>query len=254
MKIGVFDSGVGGLTVLNLAIKIIPDAEYIYYADLDNVPYGNKTREEVKRLSFKAIKFLYEMGADAVIIACNTATSTAVNYLRENFDIPIIGMEPALKPAIENSTTGRVIVMATELTLKEEKFRNLVGKLEGENLVDSLPMSELVSMAENYDFSSGCAEDLFRMKLSEFNLEKYSSIVLGCTHFIYFRNILEKIIPINISIIDGNKGTVKHLQKILRDNDKYTKSFRSVRYYVSGRLEVQGEFEKYMNYLNENNI
>ena len=123
MRIGIFDSGVGGLTVLNTAMKMIPHAQYIYYADLDNVPYGTRDKGDVRKLTHNAIEFLYDMGVDAVVIACNTATSTSVEHLRKSFDIPVIGMEPAVKPAIENTDTGKVMVMATELTLKEKKFK-----------------------------------------------------------------------------------------------------------------------------------
>ncbi|SHI99857.1 glutamate racemase [Dethiosulfatibacter aminovorans DSM 17477] len=254
MKIGIFDSGVGGLTVLNTAMEMIPHAEYIYYADLDNVPYGTRDKDQVRKMTHEAITFLHDMGVDAVVIACNTATSTSVEFLRKSFDLPLIGMEPAVKPAIENSDEGKVIVMATELTLKEKKFKNLVSRLEGDGIVVSLPMPELVHMAEDFNFNHEDAVKLFRNKLEKYNLEEFSAIVLGCTHFVYFKNILEKMVPENISVIDGNLGTISHLIKILKENDKYVESVGSVEYYVSGRKAVPEQFEKYLAYLKENNI
>jgi glutamate racemase len=254
MKIGIFDSGVGGLTVLSTAMKIIPDAEYIYYADLDNVPYGTREKEDIRKMTYDAVEFLYGMRVEAVVIACNTATSTSVEHLRKSFNIPVIGMEPAVKPAIETSNTGKVIVMATELTLKEKKYKDLVSRLEGVSIVESLPMPELVEMAENFNFNHDDVERLFNMKLEKYKLEEYSAIVLGCTHFIYFKNVLERIVPGNISVIDGNLGTVNHLQKILQEKGSGIKSCGSIEYYVSGRKAVQGEFEKYLIYLKENNI
>lgn len=254
MKIGIFDSGVGGLTVLSTAMKIIPDAEYIYYADLDNVPYGTKEKEDVRKRTYDAVEFLYGMGVEAVVIACNTATSTSVEYLRKSFNIPVIGMEPAVKPAIETSNTGKVIVMATELTLKEKKYKDLVSRLEGVSIVESLPMPELVEMAENFNFNHDDVERLLNRKLEKYNLEEYSAIVLGCTHFIYFKNVLERIVPGNISVIDGNLGTVNHLQKTLQEKGNCIKSCGSIEYYVSGRKAVHGEFQKYLSYLKENNI
>lgn len=254
MKIGIFDSGVGGLTVLYTALKMIPNAEYIYYADLDNVPYGTRDKVQVRKMTHKAVQFLYDMGVDAVVIACNTATSTSVEFLRKSFEIPVIGMEPAVKPALENTDEGKVIVMATELTLKEKKYKNLVSRLEGDSMVVSLPMPELVHMAENFNFDNKDAVKLFKCKLEKYNLEEFSAIVLGCTHFVYFKNILKKMVPENISVIDGNYGTISHLNKTLKENNKYRESDGSVKYYISGRKANPGKFEKYMVYLNENNI
>ena len=128
MKIGFFDSGIGGITVLNEAIKQLPNEDYIYFADTDNTPYGVKPKDEVKKYILAAIDFIYAKGVDAIVIACNTATSIAIEDLREKYNIPILGMEPAVKPAIEknHSTNKRVLVTATPLTLKEEKLKNLM--------------------------------------------------------------------------------------------------------------------------------
>jgi len=239
MKIGIFDSGVGGLTVLNTAMKIIPDAEYIYYADLDNVPYGTREKDEVRNLTYEAVEFLRGKGAEAVVIACNTATSTSVEKLRKSFDMPIIGMEPAIKPAIENS---------------EEKFQNLVSRLNGDNIIEALPMPELVEKAENFDFNHENIESLFKRKLENYDLDEFSAIVLGCTHFIYFKNVLEKIVNEGISVIDGNIGTVNHLLRTIKEHDIYEKTCGSVEYYISGRKAEDRNFVKYLNHLNKNNI
>ena len=125
MKIGFFDSGIGGLTVLSEALKRLPNHEYLYYADTVHAPYGPKPKEEVREYVFKAIEFLVNEGAQIIVIACNTATSIAVSELRQKYSIPIIGMEPAVKPAIESveNSTKRVLVTATPLTLKEEKLK-----------------------------------------------------------------------------------------------------------------------------------
>jgi glutamate racemase len=254
MKIGIFDSGVGGLTVLNTAMKIIPDAEYIYYADLDNVPYGTREKDEVRNLTYEAVEFLRGKGAEAVVIACNTATSTSVEKLRKSFDMPIIGMEPAIKPAIENSDRRKVLVMATELTLKEEKFKNLVSRLNGDNIIEALPMPELVEKAENFDFNHENIESLFKRKLENYDLDEFSAIVLGCTHFIYFKNVLEKLVNEGISVIDGNIGTVNHLLRTIKEHDIYEKTCGSVEYYISGRKAEDRNFVKYLNHLNKNNI
>ena len=124
MKIGFFDSGIGGLTVLSEALKRLPHHEYLYYADTEHAPYGKRPKEEVLMYVLEAVDFLVQQGAQMIVIACNTATSIAITTLREKYDIPIIGMEPAVKPAIECVSDGskRVLVTATPLTLKEEKM------------------------------------------------------------------------------------------------------------------------------------
>ena len=126
MKVGIFDSGIGGITVLKTAIERLPQVEYIYYSDNLHVPYGTKPKEEVVGYVKDVVRFLVDEGVDAILIACNTATSVAVNELRRMYDIPIIGMEPAVKLALDDNESGKVLVTATPLSLKEEKYKNLI--------------------------------------------------------------------------------------------------------------------------------
>ena len=129
MPIGFFDSGVGGISVLKEAVKLMPNEHYIYFGDSKNAPYGIKEVEEVKALTYKAVEFLIEKGAKAIVIACNTATSAAVRALRITYpNIPIIGIEPAVKPAVKLGRKGPVIIMATPMTLKEKKLKVLMDK------------------------------------------------------------------------------------------------------------------------------
>ncbi|HBH12776.1 MAG TPA: glutamate racemase, partial [Clostridiales bacterium] len=228
MKVAIFDSGVGGLTVLYSAMKRMPYNEYIYYADLDNVPYGNKDKEMVNRLTLRAVEQIYDLGVNAIVLACNTATSISADLLRYKYDIPIVGMEPAVKPAVINSLGKRVLVLATELTLKESKLRNLINRLEATDKVDLLPMSELVDFAEKMVFDGDRVRTLLDQKFSNMNLSDYKTIVLGCTHFIYYKKIIEQYFNYTIDVIDGNQGTVNHLEKILQgigkeNNSRYKK-------------------------------
>ena len=129
MPIGFFDSGVGGLSVLREAIKIMPNEDYIYFGDSKNAPYGTKTVDEVRELTFKAVEFLLSKGVKGIAIACNTATSAAVADLRKTYpELPLVGIEPALKPAVELNKDGDILIMATSMTLKEEKFKRLMDK------------------------------------------------------------------------------------------------------------------------------
>lgn len=240
--IGVFDSGIGGLTVLKEIIKILPNEEFIYYADTDNVPYGIKPKEEVKEYINQAVKFLIDKDVKAIVIACNTATSIAINDLRKKYSLPIIGIEPAAKPAIENRGQKKVLIMATPTTIREEKLHNLLKKFTAEEFVDLIAMPKLVEYAERGEFNSKEIEDYLKKQLQEFNLNDYSEIVLGCTHFPFFKEKIKKVVPQNINIIDGSKGVANRLKDILQKNNLLGNNNLKIEYYYSGRKAE--DFEK----------
>ena len=249
MNIGFFDSGIGGLSVLREALMLLPYENYIYFADSDNAPYGTKTKEEVKRLTFDAVKFLNERKIKALVIACNTATSAAVRDLRKAYGFPVIGMEPAVKPAVEKKNNGgkRVLVMATPLTLKEEKFQNLITRFDAEHIVDMLPAPKLVEFAEKHIFHGPEVTDYIKEIMPE-NIDQYGTLVLGCTHFPLFKQALEENMPKSINIIDGNKGTVNHLMDVLKKNHLLSLSDKKgkVTFYKSGaEVKDQTVLDKY---------
>ena len=239
--IGVFDSGIGGLTVLKKIVEILPNEKYIYYADTDNVPYGTKPKEEVKKYINKAIDFLVSKNVKAIVIACNTATSIAVKELREKCSIPIIGIEPAVKPAVENRKNKKILIMATPTTIKEEKLKHLLDILNAEQYVDLIAMPKLVEFAENKEFESLKVKAYIEEQLKEYNLGNYSELVLGCTHFPFFKNILSEIFQKDIQIIDGSKGVANRLKNILEENDLLGKNKLEIEYYYSGRLAQNKE-------------
>lgn len=246
-RIAFFDSGIGGITVLHEALSLLPHEDYIYYADTLNAPYGTKEKNEVKKLVSNAVDFIVRQGVKAVVIACNTATSAAVEDLRRLYSIPIIGMEPAVKPAVEKNGRAhkRVIVSATPLTLKEEKLRNLIDRIDNEHIVDLLPLPGLVKFAERYEFSGEEVTDYIREEFGSFDLEQYGTVVLGCTHFIYFKNILGEILPSHIDIIDGNTGTVNNLKRILESRGEPGNGRGRVDYFCSGEPVTEaGDLEK----------
>lgn len=217
MNIGFFDSGIGGLSVLREALALLPNENYIYYADSDHAPYGTKTKEEVRDLTFNAVKFLTGQNIKALVVACNTATSAAVRELRGVYPFPIVGMEPAVKPAVEKSSNAgkRVLVLATPLTLKEEKFQNLVSRFDAGHIVDMLPAPKLVEFAERFIFQ-GPEVVAYLNEILPGSIHLYGTVVLGCTHFPLFRQALTAILPAGTDIIDGNRGTVNHLHSILK--------------------------------------
>ncbi|MGG4491075.1 glutamate racemase [Metabacillus idriensis] len=221
MRIGFFDSGIGGISVLNEAIKHFPNEDFLYYADTRNVPYGTKTKEEVNKHVQTAVEDILKQEVKALVIACNTATSISINELRSTYDIPIIGMEPAEKPAIKLSSSmdKRVLVCATDLTLKELKYRKLITRIDKDSIVDPLPLPELVEFCEELNFNWDELSPYFSSKLEEFDLNQYGTVVLGCTHFPYYKPILKKLLPPHIHLIDGNKGTIERLSNLLKEKD-----------------------------------
>nr|WP_155061987.1 glutamate racemase [Turicibacter sanguinis] len=237
VKIGFFDSGIGGLTVLSEALKRLPHHDYLYYADTLHAPYGPKPKEEVRGYIFEAIEFLVRKGADIIVIACNTATSIAVNDLREKYQIPIIGMEPAVKPAIEwvQESGKRVLVTATPLTLKEEKLHHLIERLDQSHVTDLLPLPDLVRFAESFDFSPETVVPYLKKQLVDYQISDYGAIVLGCTHFPLFASSFKEVFEPGIELIDGSVGTVTHLANIIDTMKGETSKTPTVTFYQSGR-------------------
>lgn len=237
MKIGFIDSGIGGLTVLHQALISLPEVEYLYYADTDHVPYGTKPKEEVIQYVDEAVGFLVHQGAKAVVIACNTATSVAIDSVRAKYrSIPILGMEPAVKVAVKKGPQKRIMIMATPLTLREEKLKNLIKAVDEDHKVDLIAMPGFVEFAEQGKFDNKEVEAYIRKELSSYNLDNYSTIVLGCTHFNYFKDTLHKVFHGRVEFIDGISGTVNHLKNILQMNGLLSYSTSRVQYYMTGRL------------------
>lgn len=220
MTIWFFDSGIGWLTVLWEALKLIPNENYIYYADSANAPYGNKSKDEARELIFEWVDFLVKQNIKALVIACNTATIVAVEQLREKYSFPIIGMEPAVKLAVEKTRkqNKKILVLATCLTLQEERFQNLVSKHNDWDIIDILAAQELVQFAENHIFDDEIILPYLREKLAKHNLEDYETVVLGCTHFPLFHKQFSKFLPEHITVIDWSTGTVNRLKYILEQN------------------------------------
>jgi glutamate racemase len=251
MLIGFFDSGIGGLTVLRDALKVLPNTDYLYYGDTKNVPYGPKTREQVRECIFDAVDFIVRKGVDAIVIACNTATSVAIEDLRKRYAIPIIGMEPAVKPAVENHLDKRILVTATALALKEDKLKRLITRLNAEDIVDLLPLPGLVAFAEKFVFDEQAVMPYLKDALSPYDMRNYKTVVLGCTHFIYYKDFFKKMLPNHVDIIDGNCGTVKMLVRTLTDLGVPEAGTGKVTYYHSGtEVTDSGTLQIYSNLLN----
>lgn len=240
MNIGIFDSGIGGMTLLHQALLSLPNENYIFYADTDHVPYGTKSKEQVIGYVDEIIRFMLAKECKAVVIACNTATSVAAESMRKKYDIPIIGIEPAVKPAVEQSEGKRVMVVATPLTVAEKKLKDLVARVDDAHLVDMLPLPKLVSFAERGEFDSEEVSSYIKEGFSGFDMTKYGELVLGCTHFNYFKDSFAKILPPTVQMIDGSEGTINQLKRLLDKKGmlecpKEGRAKGTVRYFMSGR-------------------
>ncbi|PLS25844.1 glutamate racemase [Bifidobacterium imperatoris] len=227
--IGVFDSGLGGVSVARQIAKDMPAEHVLYFGDSANAPYGTKTPEQVKALSFAIVERFVHQGVKAVVIACNTATSAAVNDLREHYDIPIIGMEPALKVACDRGDVPsdphhipqRVIVAATPLTLREQKFANLMQRFDSDNEIYKEPCPDLVEIVESGQLGNHqLVMDTLHRYFDQYDLNRIDSVVLGCTHFVFYRDYFRELLPERAAIIDGNEGTVRHLGVVLESLGK----------------------------------
>ncbi len=220
------DSGLGGLSVLKVLRRVLPNENYIYFGDSANAPYGEKSGDEVRRITDENIGMLTENGAKAVVIACNTATSAAAEYVREKYkDVPIIGMEPAIKPAAMMAPHPKVVVMATPLTLMREKFLRLVEKYSDEAEFVIVPCHGLVELVESGVVEGEEMDECLKNILSPYtDGSDVDAVVLGCTHYVHASDAIKKALGGNVEIFDGVLGTVREVERRLEAENIINKS------------------------------
>lgn len=218
--IGVFDSGVGGISVLRELVALMPNENYIFYGDSKNAPYGTKTLEEVQALTCADAKYLIDQGVKALVVACNTATSAAIQILRERYpDMPIIGIEPALKPAVLAQENPRVLVMATPMTLREEKFHQLMIKYEDRAQIMPLPCPGLVEFVERGELESVALEQFLTGLFAAYQEQPIDCVVLGCTHYPFVKRMIQKVLGNQVRLFDGGAGTARETRRRLMECD-----------------------------------
>jgi len=213
--VGFLDSGLGGISVLGEALRVLPNENFLYFGDTKHIPYGDKPPELIYQYTHAAIDRLLAEGAKAIVIACNTATSVAAARLRAELDLPIIGMEPALKPASLMEGDGKVLVMATRVTLALPKFRLLMERF-GQDAIP-LPCPGLMECVEAGDLSGPRVEALLGQLLSPYRHEKIKAVVLGCTHYPFLKKTIAGFFPQDVRLVDGNLGTVRQLGRRLEE-------------------------------------
>ena len=244
--IGVFDSGIGGLTLLHEIIEQLPNEQFCYYADTKNVPYSTKTEEQIKSFVDDAVNYFLQRKVKAIVLACNTATNVCIEELRSRHTLPIIAIQPAVKVAVDNDKLHRkILVCATPITLRSARFQRLVDLLNANSLVERLALPELVKLVEAEVFNEK-ARQYIKDSIAQFDIQNFGSLVLGCTHFTYFEPIFKKIAP-HLIIYDGNEGTARHLKNILGKLNLISEGNFSVEYVESGKPTQNLErFERYI--------
>lgn len=222
--IGVFDSGQGGLTVLSRLVDLMPNEDYVFYGDSANAPYGVKSKEEVYQLAKRVVDELIDKHqVKAVMIACNTATSAAADRLRREYSLPIIGIEPAVKPAAEENPGGQVVAMATPLTLEQDKFNRLVAECAEPGQVVKVPAPKLVELIEKGQTDSPAIYQYLEELLAPY-AGKAAGVVLGCTHFPFAKQAIQEILGPQAKVYDGAIGAAAEVKRQLASRDELNAS------------------------------
>ncbi len=245
-SVGIFDSGVGGLSVWKELIKLLPAEKFLYFSDSAFCPYGPKGQEEITKRAFKITDFFLGRGVKLIVVACNTATAASIEALREKYDIPFIGMEPAVKPAALHSRSGVIGVLATQGTFRGKLYNRTLERFASDIKVIERVGEGLVEMVESGERNSSHTEKLLRRYIEPMVAEKADHIVLGCTHYPFLEDLIKKIAGPEVSIVNPAPAVALHTQHILsergllRDADEQTESniVNNTIFYSSGEYSV----------------
>ena len=236
--IGLFDSGIGGISILEKLKQLLPNENFIYLADNQNCPYGSKSKKEIISLSKKNCEKLIELNCKIIIIACNTSTTNSIKKLREIIAIPIIGIEPGLKPAIHYTKTKNIGILATEKTLGSKLFFETLNQ----NRIDDIHIHEqidyeLVNLIEEGSHSKQNLYKILEKYLVPMINKKIDCLLLGCTHYNHIKDIIEEIIPVDIKIVDTITPVNKRVLNILKSNNILNKSTkkRTIKIFYNGK-------------------
>ncbi|HMQ46381.1 MAG TPA: glutamate racemase [Saprospiraceae bacterium] len=217
--IGIFDSGIGGLTVANAIYQRLPNESTLYFGDTAHVPYGPRPAGQIRELSRQISAYLLERGCKVIVIACNTATTAALNYLRNLWpDVPIIGTEPAIKPAAQATLTGKIGILATQGTFKSDRYSSLTERFAADITVFENPCKGLVSLIEMGKIDASETNELLESIIYPMLEEGIDTLVLGCTHYPFIRPIIEKIVGPDVAIIDPAPAIAKRVEQVLREH------------------------------------
>ena len=241
--IGLFDSGVGGTSIWHEVHRLLPHENTVYFADSHNAPYGDKTQAEIIALSKQKVEFLLEKNAKIIVVACNTATTNAMKVLRHDYDVPFIGLEPAIKPAAALTKTGHIGVLATKRTIISEQYQQ--AALAYQNVtVHSQIGYDLVGLIESGNINTPEMDALLQQYLSPMLAQNIDQLVLGCTHYPYLKENLQRLLPADIAIIDSGVAVARQTKHILEAHGLLNASGKlgQNEFYTNGDLAVLQSF------------
>ena len=237
--VAVFDSGLGGISVLRELVRTLPRENYLYFGDSLHAPYGTKTPQEVITLSLQAADRLLAQGAKALVVACNTATSAAIRTLRKTYpELAIVGTEPAIKPAVERHPGGRILMLATAMTVQEEKFQRLKAQYDEQAQIIPIACSGLMEYVEQGILRGAEVEGYLLDKLEPYLKVPIDAVVLGCTHYPFLRGAIRRIVGRRPEIIDGSIGIARQLERRLEEQGLLNPGD------VSGKVEFQNSLDE----------
>ena len=216
--IGLFDSGIGGTSIWKKINQLLPQENTIYLADSKNAPYGKRSKQEIIQLCFKNIDYLIEQECKIIVVACNTATTNAIAEIRAKYKIPVIGIEPAIKPAANQTETYNIGILATKGTLNSELFNKQVKNYKNVKIIEQVGHN-LVELIENGEIETQKMSQLLQTYLNPMIAANIDYLVLGCSHYPYLIPAIQKILPKNIKIIDSGEAVAKQTKAILLENN-----------------------------------
>lgn len=216
--VGFFDSGVGGTSVWREVVSLLPHEDTIYLADSKNAPYGRRSKEEITQLSIKNTEFLLARGCKLIAVPCNTATTNSIDYLRAHYQVPFIGIEPAIKPAALQSTTKKIGVLATQGTLSSALFHETSRKLRTQVHTVEVVGTGIVELIEEGERDSAAMQSLLQDLIKPFLETEVDYLVLGCSHYPYIKNLLASLLPPHMTIIDSGEAVARQTQRVLREH------------------------------------
>ena len=239
--IGLFDSGIGGTSIWKAIHQLMPNENTIYLADSKNAPYGEKSKEEIIALSKKNTELLLEFNCKIIVVACNTATTNAIKELRATYNIPFIGIEPAIKPAANNSKTQTIGILATKGTLSSELFNKTIELYKDIKIVEQIGHG-LVELIENGEINSPEMEKLLQSYLTPMIEKNIDYLVLGCSHYPYLIPKIKTILPKHIQIIDSGEAVARQTQAVLKDKVGLSNAIKNTHFfYTNGNSKVLSE-------------
>ncbi|GAB5539755.1 MAG: glutamate racemase [Salibacteraceae bacterium] len=239
--IGIFDSGIGGLSVYRAINALLPSESTIYLGDGINAPYGEKSREEIIDLSIRNTEWLLERGAKMIVVACNTATTNAIDTLRSRYDVPFVGIEPATKPAAIQTKTGKIGILATRGTFASELYLTTSKAHRGTVEIIETIGTGLVPLIEHGELEK--TRPLLKSYLEPMVKAGVDNIVLGCTHYPFLINIIKEIVPTTVSIIEPSKAIAQHVQRILDSRNLFNADSNTLHeFYTTADPQIMESF------------